>query len=578
MASPPVTAGHADAAATRRGRPPAWLEFALIFVACYVAGGAAAPHINETHYLLKAKHYWDPSFCPGDMFLDSADAHLPFFWTVGWLTKFASLEAAAWIGRAAAWALISFGWLRLARAVTDAPWAATLSAIAWLTLVDVCDFAGEWVVGGLNGKGGVEGKCFAYGLVLLGLAAIAAGRWTTPWMWFGAAAAMHVLVGGWAVLAGLGAWLVEPRDRRTRVAAVLPGLLLGGVLALPGLLPAAALDRDVSVADARAAAEIYVYQRLPHHLAPHTLPAAEFRGRLVRFGVLTIALAAFAAWVARQSHMGAGAVARDWQPAAMSRIMHFAGFALVGNCLGMAIELALDGRRELAASLLRFYWYRQADVIVPAAVALAGTCALVEFARRSPARARLAVAVAMLACGGHFMAIAADRWRNPYPPGVSRMENAGAWLAVCEWLREHAPADAVCLVPRQAQSFKWYAQRADVANWKDVPQDARGVIQWKRRIDDVFPTVETPAGPVVLSSPEQWGARRALEAARRYGATYIVARSEPPLGLDEVAVALGEGGGGYAVYRVQLPGNGADDAATSNQPPSPAPSNAGGTP
>ena len=190
----------------------------------FVAGGAPAPHVNETHYLLKAKHYWDPSFCPGDLFLDSADAHLAFYWTVGWLTKWLSLAATAWVGRVAAWALLAVGWMRLSRAVTPRAWAAPLTALVWIVLVDNCDFAGEWVVGGLIGKGGVEGKCFAYGFVLFGLAALAAGRWTTPWIWFGAAAAMHVLVGGWAVLAGLASGSPSRAPRAPRLRTLLPGL------------------------------------------------------------------------------------------------------------------------------------------------------------------------------------------------------------------------------------------------------------------------------------------------------------------------------------------------------------------
>jgi hypothetical protein len=131
------------------------------------------------------------------------------------------------------------------------------------------------------------------------------------------------------------------------------------------------------------------------------------------------------------------------------------------------------------------------------------------------------------------------------------MEDVDAWLAACEWIRVHARADAVCLIPRHAQSFKWYAKRADVVNWKDVPQDALGVIEWRRRIQDVYPTITTPDGPLALNSPEQWGAQRVLDLARRYGAEYVVARSEPPLGLDEVFAATSSaGGGGYAIYQV----------------------------
>ena len=43
-----------------------WLEITLIFIVFFVAGGAPVPHVNETHYLAKAKQYWQPDWCEGD--------------------------------------------------------------------------------------------------------------------------------------------------------------------------------------------------------------------------------------------------------------------------------------------------------------------------------------------------------------------------------------------------------------------------------------------------------------------------------------------------------------------------------
>ncbi len=534
-----------------------WLEFAVIMAIFFIAGGAPAPHVNETHYLLKAKHYWDPSYCPGDLFFDSTDAHVPFCWTVGWLTLWMPPAAAAWVGRLAAWVLLALGWMRLARAVVPVPWAAALSALVWIVLVDTCDFAGEWVVGGLVGKGGVEGKCFAYAFILFGLAALAAGRWTAPWVWFGAAAAMHPLVGGWAVLAGLGAWIAEPRASRPNTFALVPGLLLGGVLALPGLAPALALDRGASPEDSAKAARIYVFERLPHHLAPATLPADEFRRRSVRFGILVAAFAAIAVWLSKSQRKNE---THEFNAHGVARIMRFATMTLLGNCIGLLIELLLADQPLTAARVLRYYWFRQADVIVPAATALAAACLAIDLTRRSWPYAKLAVALASLMCLAHLMHIAVDRVQNPAPPAVARMGNVDAWIDACEWIRDHAPPDAICLVPRHAQAFKWYAERADVVNWKDVPQNAVGVVEWFRRIKDIYPTIETPDGPTILGSPEQWGARRANSIARRYGADYIIARSEPPLGLREVfASGIDDPEGGYAIY---IP----DDAPASPAP------------
>lgn len=528
-----------------------WLEFALIMAVFFVAGGAPAPHVNETHYLLKAKHYWDPAYCPGDVFLDSADAHVPFYWTIGWLTQWLSLAATAWVGRAAAWTLIAAGWMRLSRAATAAPWAGLISAIVWIALVDNCHFAGEWVVGGLVGKGGVEGKCFAYGFVLLGLAGLVAGRWTTPWMWFGAASAMHVLVGGWAVLAGLCVWLVESKASRPGLLKLLPGLVVGGLLSLPGLLPALALDRQAPAAVNHEAARIYVYERLPHHLAPLTLPGDEFASRVLRFGIPVIGFIALALLLSTRGRADHATVEPDSRLNAWRRLMVFAAASLASNCIGLAIELLLDGRPLTAAPLLRYYWFRQADVLLPAAVALVATSLALESNSTVRGWSRCAMAAGLLLCSAHLMRIAVERVRNPVPPALVKMENPTAWIEACQWIRENAPADALCLVPRHAQSFKWYASRGDIVNWKDIPQDAVGVVAWRERLHDVFPTIETPEGPKILGSPTQQSEARLLATARQYGATYVIARSEPVLGMPEVFVSgAGDEEGGYAIYKI----------------------------
>jgi hypothetical protein len=315
-----------------------------------------------------------------------------------------------------------------------------------------------------------------------------------------------------------------------------------------------ALDRDVPKEKRDESARIYVYERLPHHLAPWVLPPGEFRTRCRRFGLLVILLAAVSYWLAKHNAKPT-TDDRAPQPQADSRVIRFATMALIVNCIGLALELLLDDQRLLGARVLRFYWFRMADAVVPLAVAIGVGGWIFELWRRSRRRGQAVVAVALLLCSAHMLRIAADRWQHPAPPGVARMGDVDAWLAACEWIRQHAAPDAACLIPRYAQSFKWYAQRADVVNWKDVPQDARGVIEWQRRIRDVFPTIETPEGPLILSSPEQWGARRALDVAHRYGAEYIIARSEPPLGLNEVFAARSGEGPGYAIYHVDAVGS-----------------------
>ena len=83
------------------------LEIICLVLVFWLTHGNSPPDVNEAHYLTKAKHYWNPAFCPDDFFLSSADAHLVFYWVCGWLTLFFDLETVAWVGRAFSWVLLA---------------------------------------------------------------------------------------------------------------------------------------------------------------------------------------------------------------------------------------------------------------------------------------------------------------------------------------------------------------------------------------------------------------------------------------------------------------------------------------
>ena len=78
-----------------------WTAFEIvwIFLIFCLMAMSPTPDAGESYYLVKAKHYWDQAWCAGDLFLESADTHLGFYWTLGWLTRLYSLDAATWILR-----------------------------------------------------------------------------------------------------------------------------------------------------------------------------------------------------------------------------------------------------------------------------------------------------------------------------------------------------------------------------------------------------------------------------------------------------------------------------------------------
>lgn len=535
----------------------------VLMTVCFLVGGSPPPDVNETHYLTKARHYWDPSFCPGDPFLDSSDPHLAFYWSVGWLAAVMPLSPAAWIGRLAAWALISWGWLRLGEALFGAAdWdspplqggarggsadgtidegagrqrgsvderlhrplparegsravaglATALSFTLWLVLIEYANFAGEWVVGG------VEGKCFAYGFVLCGLAALLRGQWNRAWIHFGVAAAFHVLVGGWTVLAAGAVWASSPRGRRPSLLTMAPGLVAGGAIACLGLAPALWLERGVPAETAAEAARIYVFDRLPHHLAPLQLKNEELLRRAVRFGALMIAL-----------FLVVGGT-RSQRQAQLNR---FAIASLLFFALGLAINWTLGDDQLAAARWLRYYWFRLTDVAVPLAAAAGVSAGAVRWLQTPGPWRKLGGAVPLAFCAWALLSTTASRWQQPGPRAVfrSQPELRADWLDACAWIDANAPPDALFLVPKHAQSFKWYAHRGDAGNWKDVPQDAAAVVAWRQRMGDLYPVAISADGTrLAHNSPAELAVDQVRELAEAYGATHLIDLREPALPL-----------------------------------------------
>ena len=71
---------------------------------------------------------------------------------------------------------------------------------------------------------------------------------------------------------------------------MLPGLIAGGLLALFGVVPAIRLTLHQPPDVVAEANRIYVFDRLPHHLSPLTVPPDEVIRRLTRHGILLLAL------------------------------------------------------------------------------------------------------------------------------------------------------------------------------------------------------------------------------------------------------------------------------------------------
>jgi hypothetical protein len=475
------------------------LEIAAILALFFLYAGCPPPDVNEAHYLAKAKHYWNPQWCAGDLFLESADAHTVFYWTLGWLTLFVPLPAVAWIVRFICWTGIAWAWQRLSYAVIPRRWMSLLSAALVVAFLDLGHLAGEWLVGGAEAKG------LAYLFVFCGLRSAVLSRWGPMWAWFGAASAFHVIVGGWSVLVGGFAWLIA-RDERPTLLSQLPWLALGLLLALPGLIPAVLLSGGVDAETAKLAEHIYVVGRLPHHLV-FTQFAPQ---RYACFGLVL-----FAWFVASWQMQGE----RQWW-----RLNRLAIGALVVAALGIVLNVAWCFGWEGAVWWLRFYWFRLSDVLVPASLALAMAVLLQRWTLQRRKGAPYAWATVCVFCVG-FVLLEFTQHQRDFRPRAdvqSRPASRRAWLRyeqwrlMCLWITENTKPEDCFLTPRDQQTFKWYTGRSEVVCWKDIPQDAASIVKWWQLRESIY----TPR--VVVDGLGAWTDDELLAIAREHGATHIL--------------------------------------------------------
>lgn len=506
----------------RQARERAAAEVGLIFLVFFIHGAWAAPDVNEPHYLSKAKHYWDASWCARDFFCNTLDAHQVFYWTFGWISLWLPLGAMAWCGRLLTWGLLAWAWRRLSWALVPGRLYAVLSAALFVALNDRCHMAGEWLIGGVEAKG------FAYVLVLLGLEALVRDRWVWAILAFGAASSFHAIIGGWSVVAAGVVWLAS-RDRPPLVRLA-PALFGGLLLALPGLASALALTWRVGADVVQEANRVYVCERLYHHLLPERFPP-QF---IVRHLLLIAAFVVLLRFAPRTT--------------GFERLRSFVAAAVGMAAVGMTISLLVPVNLDLAAALLRYYWFRFSDVMVPLGVALVASAILRRWELTRPTWHAVGLLLAMVVAGGHLCQSIWWRHLDPRPPADFALANLEAWREVCDWAAAETEPDAIFLTPRLAQTFRWYANRGEVVNRKDIPQDAMSIVEWWRRNRLVYGSHSEDSG-MWQESLAELGSQRVRQLGEEFGADYVITSPYPVLNLERV----GPINASFAIYRLDRP-------------------------
>ncbi len=456
---------------------------ALASLLAFVVIRSPVPGVNEPHYLSKAKHYWNPDWCPHDFFLKSADTHLVFYQTVGVYTQVLTLEQTAWLGRLVSLGILAWGWVCCARYLVPGRWTSLWALWAYLAMAAVGNWSGEWMIGG------VEGKVFAYGFGFWAIAAWFDRHLIRSALLAGLGVSFHPVVGGWFVICAGAAMLAtrlfpsrtdQDSHAEPRTFSLGDWIAAAGVFvlaSLPGIWPALGLLQFGDQRQTLAATWIQVFHRIRHHLDPMTFSQAGY----VTYGLLLLL------WLVIRCR-GEWGTAERW-------FAWFVGASVAVAVVGVALGYGDRPIEKLSQitwryRLLKFYPFRLADVLLPAAasITLAGLAARglqngplpkLSLARKHAERRWWLLFGGLLAFSLAYPAVD----RNPSRMSESQLSD---WRDVCRWIRENTPKDTVVWTPRRSWAFKWYAERAEYVSRKDCPQDPAGILEWNNRMNHQF--------------------------------------------------------------------------------------------
>ncbi len=440
------------------------------------------PGVNESHYLCKARHYWQPEWCRGDLFLESANPHAVFYQAFGWFTTRMSLAQVALLIRSGQSLLLAIGWLSLGtRLVGDTRRTLTAAAL-FLLLQATGTWSGEWLVGG------AESKVWAYGFLMLAAAWGLDRAWVKCAIAGGLAVSMHPVVGCWGAVIAVLSWgmsvvfrsakerpfaeqkatlQAERKATLSSFSVLAATIAIFAITSLPGLIPAVQSLAAPSPQIASEADFLQVAVRLPHHLDPLTFPVRAWRDYGLLLLILVLirtrltprreSLARLESWMLAALLIAAGGVLAAWGPRPLKELLLW----------------------ELRVKALKLYPFRLADMLVPLTVSFTVAVALWQLVeerltawRRPAAMTAMVIASLLIA----FRVPTLDRTLAQQPAAVQ-----ADWQAACQWIRDKTLKDSVLYATNDNWSLRWYAERPEYFSFKDCPQDAASIVEWNRR-------------------------------------------------------------------------------------------------
>ncbi len=486
--------------------------------------------VNEVDVLPLARQAADPSWIPGDWYLNQAPGYRRLF-----ALLFGNL-AAVWgflvtsiLGRLVCYGLVASGLALIGRCL-GLKLPLLVTAVGLFFYVNPLQglVAQEWLVKSL------ESKALAYGLLLLAIACLLQQRYRPMALLLGLATSFHVLVGGWATLIVLAQLLFQRLTGRNPILTlrqwgVLAAIYLAAsAFAIP---PVVAHLFSQPVSGELAPSFIYVFLRLPHHLNPLSWSPLWWLIPLIYLLVLTGSMAVL-------RHDQKGQTQEQYRASVV--LFQLTLLSLIPFVGGLLIAPF-----DQQGSWLQFYPFRVGDVLLPLNTGLLLVCAIQQkFAARLQILQWICLGLIAVTCSIQLVTFQGQVARLSQFPANQDPAFEPEWIEMAAWVKTQTPTNALIISsPVEFAEFTWLTERPTLAKYKLLPQSKAKILEWYDRIADLnggeFPLAPSPRTQDVRSQTRRdliEGYNRLTNAQvkqlmAKYSAQYLLTRADHQLAL-----------------------------------------------
>lgn len=436
-------------------------EILLIWLLMIVNEFSFSYIANEVDILPLARQFFEHDWLPNDWYLNLDFGYRYLFnLTFGFLIPWLGFEYGVYLGRLLVYLVLAIAIYIFFRTLRLRFSFGILVLLLFLHHQSL--IAGEWIVGGF------ETKTISYAFVFLSLSFFYRKRYLPGFAFAGAAISFHIIVGCYALFCIVVATLLNKAWRsewRLYIKHSWP-FFITGYFGLQAIIEQLLWQSDV---DPRVW-EIYIQFRVPHHVLPAAWDGNLWIGELV----LATGLFLILYFVGK------------------SNLTRFVAAYALGSVVLFLFGLAIYFWGEI--NLLRFYWFRFPDVMVPFMGVVLITLFLNDIGdgrliirilphRFQPEIQRvLGRVIPIILISGTMVIVFHSLYQLQTEFEYSRQHNTSQRLLALEWISENAPKQAIFLVDPTMPDFYIYAQRAQFVSWKHLPDSAVDILEWYKRI------------------------------------------------------------------------------------------------